>query len=280
MNCDEVRPLLNASLDGESDLVRQVEVDAHLRGCPRCAQLAANLRARNAALRHQLPRFTAPAGLAARVQQTLAAEAASVPAAPTAAPASTRAPEASATPGQPAEPRRPATLLGFPTWRFTGLAASIALAMLVGYNWGASGARRTRLYNEAIGEHVRSLQASHLLDVVSTDQHTVKPWFDGKLDFSPPVVDLAAAGFPLAGGRLDHLDHRTAAALVYHRRLHPINLFVWPANGDEASERTYQRDGYTAESWSHGGLNYLAVSEIPRADLDTFIHAYRSATEQ
>ena len=118
---------------------------------------------------------------------------------------------------------------------------------------------------------------SHLTDVPSSDQHTVKPWFAGKLDFSPPVVDLAAAGFPLAGGRLEHIDGRTAAALVFHRRQHAINVFIWPAITGSVPTRQADRNGYHAESWSQDGLNFLAVSEIPAAELSQFATAFRTA---
>jgi anti-sigma factor RsiW len=132
------------------------------------------------------------------------------------------------------------------------------------------------LIDDAISDHVRSLQAQHLTDVASTDQHTVKPWFAGKLDFSPPVVDLASAGFPLTGGRLEHLDGRPAAALVFHRRQHAINLFIWPAGAGVLSPRSTERDGYNATTWSHAGLNFLAVSEIPATELKQFADAFRA----
>ena len=116
------------------------------------------------------------------------------------------------------------------------------------------------------------------MDVVSTDRHTVKPWFAGKLDFSPPVVDLADAGFPLAGGRLDEIDGRTAAALVFRRRLHAINVFIWPASGS-AAPGSASANGYAARGWTQGGLNFLAVSEIPASDLEQFAQDFRKRTE-
>lgn len=261
MDCNEARRLLDADTDGELDLVRHLDLATHLRGCPDCARLAENARARRTALRGSLPRFTASPQLAEKIRASLRAEAA--PAAPPTAPAAPHSPS-----------RSP---IFWPVWQVTGLAASLAFAVLVGFAWGGARARAGLLIDEAITDHVRSLQADHLNDVASTDQHTVKPWFAGKLDFSPPVVDLAAAGFPLTGGRLEHLDGRPAAALVFHRRQHAINLFIWPAATAALAERVAERDGYHAETWSHAGLNFLAVSEIPAAELKQFAETFRAS---
>lgn len=116
------------------------------------------------------------------------------------------------------------------------------------------------------------------MDVVSTDQHTVRPWFIGKLDFSPPVSDLADLGYPLVGARLEHLDGRSAAALVYRRRQHAINVFVWPQGTGPAPARQAREDGYNARMWSQGGLNFIAVSEIPGDELEQFAAAFRDRT--
>jgi anti-sigma factor RsiW len=151
---------------------------------------------------------------------------------------------------------------------------------LGGYTWGSSRARAGARFEEAVTEHVRSLQANHLMDVVSTDQHTVKPWFSGKLDFSPPVADLADIGFPLVGGRLDHLAGRDAAALVFRRRQHVINVFIWPASGGVIAQATARKDGYSARSWAEGDLDFMAVSEIPDGDLGQFVDAFRARTAQ
>ena len=124
---------------------------------------------------------------------------------------------------------------------------------------------------EIVSSHVRSLMANHLMDVISTDQHTVKPWFDGKLDFAPPVVDLKDQGYPLAGGRLDYLENRTVAVLVYHRALHDINLYVWPAADKSVSpihEQTLQ--GYNVLSWKKNGFEFRAVSDLNVAELSDF----------
>jgi anti-sigma factor RsiW len=121
---------------------------------------------------------------------------------------------------------------------------------------------------EIVSSHVRSLQPGHLTDVQTTNQHIVKPWFDGKIDFSPPVPELADQGFPLAGGRLDSIDGKTVAAIVYHRRLHTVNLYVWPAR--DSAERSFVKDGFAVSEWSRNGLRYAAISDISPAEVRQF----------
>jgi anti-sigma factor RsiW len=252
MQCRETQLLLGAFADGELDLVRHAEVEAHVSGCPACREQLEAAEARRAALRGSLPRFTAPAPMVARIRASLGAEGSS--------------------PG-----RKPRRLPGvWPAWGLAAVAASLALAVAGGYRWGRSVAREDSLFGEALSEHVRSLQVGHLTDVVSSDQHTVKPWFIGKLDFSPPVCDLADLGFPLVGGRLDRLDGRGAAALVFRRRLHAVNLFIWPDGNRPVGNSSARRDGYGARAWSQGGLNFLAVSEIPEEELEQFVAGFRA----
>jgi anti-sigma factor RsiW len=130
-----------------------------------------------------------------------------------------------------------------------------------------------------VSDHVRALQPGHLLDVVSTDQHTVKPWFDGRLDFAPPVKDLAAQGFPLTGGRLDYIDGHEAAALVYNRSKHVINLFVWPdRTSRDAPPATGARNGYSFAHWTQDGMNFWAVSDVEANQLAEFVRLWRSAS--
>jgi anti-sigma factor RsiW len=136
------------------------------------------------------------------------------------------------------------------------------------------------IVQEAVSNHVRSLLVTHLTDVVSTDQHTVKPWFTGKLDYSPPVVNLTEAGFPLIGGRLDFLDNRPVSAIVYQRRKHIINLFIWPAGPNEMLPETYDTGkGFHIRAWRNGQMNYMAVSEVAEADLAEFCGLIQAQTK-
>jgi anti-sigma factor RsiW len=255
MNCNESRQLIEADVDGELDLIRHLELEAHVRACPACTRLADSARARREALREALPRFTAPPRAVERIRASLRDE------------------------GAPRAPAGRGGTVIWPIWNIAGLAASLALAVIGGFSWGNAHARAHALLGEAVSDHVRSLQASHLMDVVSTDQHTVKPWFMGKLDFSPPVADLADLGYPLAGGRLEHLEGRSAAALVFRRRQHVINVFIWPTDAGAVGASRGRESGYATTTWSQAGLNFMAVSEIPAEELDQFAGAFRDRTK-
>ena len=137
---------------------------------------------------------------------------------------------------------------------------------------GAPGAVEASL-DDAVNAHVRSLMADHLFDVQSSDQHTVKPWFLGRLDFSPPVADLAAIGFPLVGGRLDYLGGRAVAALVYERRRHTINVFVFPAGGGDTGPPVQTVRGFQVHRWSRNGMRFVAVSDLNDVELTAFVRA-------
>jgi anti-sigma factor RsiW len=249
MDCDQPRGLLQAYADGELDLVRQLEVEAHLAGCPACRQVVDNLRACRIAVSEGLPRYTMPSHLAEKIR-------ASLPATPSV---------------------RRSRIVRF--WPQAGWVSALAAMLVLGFFIGLQRGQTSHLLDEALASHTRSLMQSHLMDVISTDQHTVKPWFEGKINFAPPVVDLSSAGFPLVGGRLDELNHQTVAALVYGRHKHFINLFVWPSSSGSPPVGATELSGYQINSWTHAGLNFIAVSEIPATDLADFVHAYRAQAD-
>jgi anti-sigma factor RsiW len=157
-------------------------------------------------------------------------------------------------------------------WTWISIAASLAFAAALVWGIVLLRPRDDRRVVDIVSSHVRSLMAGHLIDVTSSDQHTVKPWFTGKIDFSPLVKDLSAEGFPLAGGRLDYVDQRVAAVLVFHRRQHVINLYVWPSS---ESSRAFSQNGFNVIVWPEGGLSYWAVSDVSVGDLREFERLYR-----
>ncbi|MFY9528677.1 MAG: anti-sigma factor [Candidatus Acidiferrales bacterium] len=244
MRCDDARPLIDSYLDGELDLVRNLEMERHLEQCPACGPKCEDARELRLAIRTEVPYFRAPKGFEKRVREMVRKESG----------------EKSRT--------------GTAPWQWIGVAAALALVVLLGPRVAGIWTRpslEALLTQEVVAGHVRSLMANHLTDVASTDQHTVKPWFHGKLDFAPPVVDLASEGFPLVGGRLDYVDHRSVAALVYQRRQHYINLYVWPATGKtDASEKQQTRDGYNILHWTRAGMTYWAISDLANNEMERF----------
>lgn len=250
--CDKVL-LVQAELDGELDAAQAAALEAHRAGCAVCQAAQARLLRTRELLRGE-PYETTPDDVRARVMTRLR-QAKSRPEAP-----------------PPAPIRRWRWL--FPSMGGFGLgvACAAALAVLVVLP------QRDDLADQLVAGHIRALQPGHLEDVVSTDQHTVKPWFDGRLDFAPPVRDFAADGFPLKGGRLDYLDGRPVAALIYQRDKHVIDVFVWPEGGmvrHVASNTTVQ--GYSVVHWTADGMNFWAVSDVERAQLDGFAALWRKA---
>ncbi|HEY2525198.1 MAG TPA: anti-sigma factor [Candidatus Binataceae bacterium] len=280
MNCIEAKPLLQAYLDGELGLESALEIERHLEQCADCARERASLGALSAALGDPALRFAAPEALRRRVGAALAGEAAVAGATV----AWGRAPQARA--------RRPRQ-----RWWFIGGAgiagwavAGAALAMLAlvtlsrgpglpragGDTLSGGGDGGGVVAREVLTSHLRSLMPGHLMDVVSTEQHTVKPWFNGRVDFSPPVNDFAADGFSLVGGRLDYLDGRAVAALVYRRRKHIVNVFVWPAaDGSQSVVESTAHDGYNLMHWRRGGMNYWIVSDLNAQEMGEFARLLR-----
>ncbi|HXN67691.1 MAG TPA: anti-sigma factor [Bradyrhizobium sp.] len=256
MTCDEAEILLHALIDGELDAGHAREVEAHIATCPACAAQLKAYREMSQAIAGTELRYTAPLSLRRRIDAAL-------PKAP--------APRVQA-------PSRRAVLRGFAMGSAVSAMAATGLVAIVLRNDDTQ-----RIESEIVSAHLRSLQAGHLTDVISTDQHTVKPWFNGRLDVSPPVVDLTALGFTLIGGRLDYVDARAIGAIVYKRRAHVINLFVaQTASTERQPARMDTIQGFNIRRWSEAGLNYWAVSDLAADELaefgDKFEAAMKSST--
>jgi mycothiol system anti-sigma-R factor len=259
MQCSDARLLIHAYLDNELDAGDSVRLTRHLADCPTCARELE----RHARLKELLQRARAgraiPEALRARVLATL--------------PLSTSAQSSV----QALRPRLP-----LQRWRALPAALAASALLLLGGGFGVVWQQRaselTALTADVVSNHVRSLQPQHLTDVLTSDRHTVKPWFDGKLDFSPQVRDLDAAGFVLVGGRLDVLHGRRVAAIIYRRRLHAINLFQWPASGTDSNPASVDAgDGYVTTHWAQDGMAYWAISNLDRAEMESFATAFRTS---
>lgn len=247
MMCDDARLLLHAYLDNELDAAQSVTIIRHLQACPGCAASYADYAQLRKGLAHASLYRRAPDAL----RKPWSTETPAIPAAP---PTRTR--------------RAPLAL---------AMAAGFAAALIISTPlWLARRASDAGQWaNEAISSHIRSMQPQHLVDVLSTDQHTVKPWFDGKLDFSPRVKDLVKQGFPLVGGRLDALGGHSVAALIYKRHLHIINLYQWPVSSGDAAQTAAQSNGYTAIQWSADRMHFVAVSDVNERELRQFVQAFQ-----
>jgi anti-sigma factor RsiW len=234
----ELELQLDAYVDGELAPQEARELEAHLRECSDCARLHQARVALSAAIREQVPAFAAPDGLRTRIEAALRRT-------------------------RPAVPRL--------AWRGLAFAASLAVVAVGSWRLALDRAAGETLTDQVLASHVRSLMPGHLTDVVSSDQHTVKPWFNGKLDFSPPVYDFAGRGFPLVGARLDYVGGRPVAALVYGRRQHVINVFIWPAaQGPGEGPSAATRQGYHLLHWTTPAYVYWAVSDLGLYELRDF----------
>ena len=265
MSCEEAIKLMDGYLDGELDPLTSQKIEQHLRDCRKCEEAYEAHTALAHAISRGAPYYKAPTELRQRVQSSLR-DAVGV----RVSRGATRENHALLT--SPGAERR--LVLPEIPWNWLALAAAIILAAIIASSFLPRLRQPTSdqfLATQLIASHVRSLMADHLTDVGSSDQHTVKPWLDAKLDFAAPVVDLSSEGFPLVGGRLDYLDNHPVAALIYQRRKHFINLFVWPATpGASKAQKTVSRQGYHLLHWVDSDFNYWAVSDIGDGELQTF----------
>jgi len=253
MSCAEIQPLLDAYLDGELDAARGLETERHVAQCPVCRDQLRQLQALHAALQSKALYYRASPALRERALAALGTT--------------------------PTSNQHRSTGCW---WRWPALAASVLLVAITassGTYWLARTSTEEQIASEVIAGHVRSLMvASRVTDVASSDRHTVKPWFNGKLDFAPAVVDLTTEGFPLLGGRLDYLAGRPVAALVYRHRQHVINLFVWPSGSTDGGTRNVDQQGYHLVHWTQNGMSYWAVSDLNPQSLETFGQLVRAQT--
>ena len=253
MNCHEVHNLIDGYIDDELDLVSNLDIEQHLQTCPACGHLYHNRQALQTLVHSSALSHKAPAHLQKRIRTSL----------------------------------RQADQRGYPwpktAFALMGTAAVLLIALVTTWiiikNVSAPSVDES-LAQAVLDSHIRSLMVNHLVDVRSTDQHTVKPWFDGKLDFSPVVIDLAQQGYPLIGGRLDYLDNRSVAALVYQHETHVINLFTWPTSSTSADSpvTTVTRQGYHIMTWTRAGMVYWAVSDVEESKLQTFVQLFMQQT--
>jgi mycothiol system anti-sigma-R factor len=250
MDCVRASELLHGYLDNELDLMHIEEIQAHLGACVSCGKQHAQELKLRSLLQARAPRYAAPAHLRSKILTAVRST------------------------------QRESRLRGwFPIgWlQFGGsLAASVLLTSTITY-YSVQSSNTERVIDEVVATHVRSLITNRLTDVESSDQHTVKPWFNGKVDFSPPVKDLVAQGFPLVGGRLDYVDGRPIAALLYRHRQHWISVFMWPdQSGKDSAPRSFSKRGYDITQWSAEGLRFYVVSDIASPELGQFVTLLRS----
>lgn len=234
MTCEEARGLLDAHVDRELDPTTDREVSQHVESCENCAREVESIRALTLALRQGEQDLRAPDALRRRIQRAIGGDAR-------------------------AAAQRPRSLTRWAPIAIPWAIAAVLLLVLIPVAFHSNDG--DFMPREVVAAHVRSTQVDHLTDVASSDHHTVKPWFTGKLDFSPPVVDYQAQGFKLVGGRVDYLDDRSVAALVYQHGPHSINVFIWPTAKSEQAPAISVRSGYNLDHFSHAGMQYWIVSD-------------------
>ena len=257
MNCEDLKMYLSAYLDDELGVTESLRLERHLTQCGGCRQLQEAQLALRTALRDPSLRFEPTADFANRVASAVRRKAKE-------------------------EAREESSWLDrfrMPAFRWISAAAVLLILSAAGTVLLLQNVRSSHerlLASAVLTGHIRSLQAGHLVDVPSSDRHTVKPWFQGKLDFAPPVPDLSELGWVLIGGRLDYLDGRPVAALVYRRRMHNINVFVWPHQGSSDEEiRQEDAHGYQILHWNGADMTYWVVSDLSKGELMDFARALR-----
>jgi anti-sigma factor RsiW len=245
MDCVRASEFLHGYLDDELDVAHAGEMEAHLAACASCRREHEQYLSLRSLLRERAPRFAAPARLRSQVQASLRS-------------------------ARRVQRLRDWAPMGW--LQFAGsLAAAIVLSSTVTYYWMLA-SNTDRAVGDVVEAHVRALVTNHITDVASSDRHTVKPWFNGKLDFSPPVKDLAAEEFPLVGGRLDYIGGRPVAVLLYRHNQHWISVFVWPDQTDkDGARRAFSKHGYDITSWSGAGMHFYVVSDIAGPELGRFV---------
>jgi len=247
MSCQESHGLVDAYVDRELDVMTTLEFERHLAECVACRALCNQYQQLHDSVSARIPYFEAPEGLEKKIRASLR----------------------SAGRDEDRRIRRE----WFPRWRDWAMAAGFVILLVssvaIFRTIGRPPAPQL-LADQVVASHIRSLMANHLTDVLSSDQHTVKPWFSGKLDFAPVVKDLSSQGFPLVGGRLDYLDNRPVAALIYKRRQHTINLFLWPSPASNSGPRTITSKGYNVVHGTQSHMAYWAVSDLNAGELNEF----------
>lgn len=247
MTCEETEVMLHALIDNELDAGHAREVEAHVAQCERCTAQLAAYRDLHQAVQGGNLRYAAPASLRRSIDRAVPS---------------------------PVVTSRRALLKGFALGGVVSAAAAASVTLVI-----VRADRDKRILGEAISAHLRSLQADHLTDVLSSDQHTVKPWFNGRIDLAPPIIDLTAEGFTLIGGRLDFIDGKPVAAIVYRRRVHVINLFVAQGMGLAlVAPKVESLQGFNIRRWSDQGLNLLAVSDLNPDELEEFGTKFEEAS--
>jgi anti-sigma factor RsiW len=244
MDCKKAQGLINAYVDGELELTAALELEGHLENCGQCRALREEVAGLSRRLREGLTRHAAPAELRARLS-----------------------------PATVSRPMPPAPSRGWQRRQAFALAASVMLAVAASGGttyWLMRPPTVEPIAEEVVASHIRSLMPGHLIDIASSDQHTVKPWFDGRVDLAPTVVDFTEQGFPLVGGRLDYIGRQPVAAIVYKRRKHFINVFACPSIGgaEIGAAKSSTIRGYNLLSWGAGDINYWMVSDATAADLE------------